>query len=83
MFQRKTITKQNTPTLLTKPQSSYKKLEKAMNEPVNEYEQIKRLIDKNDIEKIGNKNSNNDLPKFIPHQKIILNIKSNFQKLII
>ena len=51
MFQRKTITKQNTPTLLTKPQSSYKKLEKAMNEPVKEYEQIKRLIDNNDIEK--------------------------------
>ena len=51
MFQRKTITKQNTPTLLTKPQSSYKKLEKAMNEAPKEYEQIKRLIDNNDIEK--------------------------------
>ena len=55
MFQRKTITKQNTPTLLTKPQSSYKKLEKAMNEAPKEYEQIKRLIDNNDMEKIGNK----------------------------
>ena len=68
MFQRKTITKQNTPTLLTKPQSSYKKLEKAMNEPVKEYEQIKRLIDKNDIENISNKTSN-DLSKIIPHKK--------------
>ena len=79
MFQRKTITKQNTPTLLTKPQSSYKKLEKAMNEAPKEYEQIKRLIDNNDIEKIGNKTSKNDLPKFIPHQKIILNIKINIK----
>ena len=69
MFQRKTITKQNTPTLLTKPQSSYKKLEKAMNEPVKEYEQIKRLIDKNDIENISNKTSKNDLSKIIPHKK--------------
>ena len=40
-----------------------------MNEPVKEYEQIKKLIDKNDIENISNKNSKNDLPKFIPHQK--------------
>ena len=71
MFQRKTITKQNTPSLLTKPQSGYKKLEKAMNEPVKEYEQIRKLIDNNDIEKIGNKTSKNDLPKIIPHQKII------------
>ena len=79
MFQRKTITKQNTPTLLTKPQSSYKKLEKAMNEPVKEYEQIRSLIDNNDTEKIGDKNSKNDLPKFIPHQKIILNININIK----
>ena len=38
------MSKQNTPPLLTKPQSSYKKLEKAMNEPVKEYEQIKKLL---------------------------------------
>lgn len=69
MCQRKTITKQNIPTLLTKPQSSYKKLEKAMNEPVKEYEQIKRLIDKNDIENISNKTSKNDLSEIIPHKK--------------
>ena len=74
MFQRKTMLTQSTPTLLTKPQSSYRKLEKAMNEAPKEYEQIKRLIDNNDIEKIGNKNSKNDLVKLIPHQKD--NIKS-------
>ena len=50
-----------------------------MNEAPTEYEQIKRLIDNNDIEKIGNKTSKNDLPKFIPHQKIILNIKINIK----
>ena len=40
-----------------------------MNEAPKEYEQIRRLIDNNDIEKIGNKTSKNDLPKIIPHQK--------------
>jgi hypothetical protein len=36
------MSKQNTPTLLTKPQSSFRKLEKAMNEAPKEYEQIKK-----------------------------------------
>ena len=67
------MSKQNTPPLLTKPQSSYKKLEKAMNEPPKEYEHIKKLVDNNDIENISSKTSKNDL-NISPHKKN--NIKS-------
>ena len=38
------------PTFLTKNQSSFKKMEKAMKEPVKEYDKIKQLVEENDIE---------------------------------
>ena len=64
------MSKQNTPPLLTKPQSSYKKLEKAMNEPVKEYNAIKSLVENNEnsIEKIGNITQLKNV-KLLPHQK--------------
>ena len=68
MFQRKIIQNKQQPIILTKPQSSYKKLEKAMNEPPKECEQIKKLVDNNDAESI-HKKSENDIHKIIPHKK--------------
>ena len=47
MFQRK-ITQLQQPILLNKNKSSYRKLEKAMKEPVKEYEQIKKLVEDTD-----------------------------------
>lgn len=65
------------PTFLTKNQSSYKKVEKAMKEPVKEYEKIKQLVEENDIEILKNKSENSI--KLTPQQKkIILNLKNNF-----
>ena len=69
---------QQQPILLNKNQSSYRKLEKAMKEPVKEYEKIKQLVEDtrgapNDIE-ILNKKSKNDI-KLTPHQ-MKNNIKS-------
>ena len=65
------------PTFLTKIQSSYKKVEKAMKEPVKEYEKIKQLVEENDIEILKNKSENSI--KLTPQQKkIILNLKNNF-----
>ena len=61
------------PTFLTKNQSSYKKVEKAMKEPVKEYEKIKQLVEENDIEILKNKSENTI--KLTPHQKK-KNIKS-------
>ena len=55
------------PTFLTKNQSSYKKVEKAMKEPVKEYEKIKQLVEENDIEILKNKSENTI--KLTPHQK--------------
>ena len=68
MFQRKIIQHQQ-PVILNKHQSSYRKLEKAMNEAPKEYEQIKKLIENNDIENINNKSSKKNLDKLIPHLK--------------
>ena len=68
---------QQKPTFLTKNQSSYRKLEKAMKEPVKEYEKIKQLVEENDIEILKNKSENSI--KLTPQQKkIILNLKNNF-----
>ena len=39
-----------------------------MNEPIKEYNSIKKLVENNDIENMANKNSKNDL-KLIAHQK--------------
>lgn len=69
MFQRKMQTNQPKFIPLTKSQSSYKKLEKEMNKALSEYEQIKKLIENNDIESIDNKKPKNDLVKLIPHKK--------------
>ena len=51
MFQKRRMenNKQH-PFFLTKNDSNYKKLEKAMKEPVKEYEQIKKMVEENDIE---------------------------------
>ena len=55
------------PTFLTKNQSSYRKLEKAMKDPVKEYEKIKQLVEENDIEMVKSKTENSI--KLTPHQK--------------
>ena len=55
------------PTFLTKNQSSYRKLEKAMKDPVKEYEKIKQLVEENDIEMLTSKTENSI--KLTPHQK--------------
>ena len=55
------------PTFLTKNQSSYRKLEKAMKDPVKEYEKIKQLVEENDIEMLKSKTENSI--KLTPHQK--------------
>ena len=56
---------------LTKPQSSYKKLEKEMNKPPSDYEAIKKLVENNnnDIKNVDSKISKNSLSKLIPHKK--------------
>ena len=41
-----------------------------MNEPIKEYNSIKKLVENNDIENMANKNSKNDM-KLIAHQKKI------------
>ena len=58
---------QQKPTFLTKNQSSYKKVEKAMKDPVKEYDKIKQLVEENDIEILKNKSENSK--KLTPHQK--------------
>ena len=55
------------PTFLTKNQSSYRKLEKAMKDPVKEYEKIKQIVEENDIEMLKSKTENSI--KLTPHQK--------------
>ena len=54
--------------ILTKNKSNYRKLEKEMNEPIKEYNSIKKLVENNDIENVANKKSKNDM-KLIAHQK--------------
>ena len=53
--------------ILTKNKSNYRKLEKEMNEPIKEYNSIKKL-ENNDIENVANKKSKTDM-KLIAHQK--------------
>ena len=60
--------------LLSKGVSNYDKLQKSMNEPLKEYNQIKDLVEleNNNIAKISNTNinkqsKNNDL---MPHKKV-------------
>ena len=68
MLNRRNYKKETPPVILTKNKSNYKKLEKEMNEPIKEYNSIKKLVENNDIENMANKNSKNDL-KPIAHQK--------------
>ena len=76
MLNKSVYRNQPKPLILNKTQSSYKKLEKAMNEAPKEYEQIKKLIEdgSNDLKNFSNKTSKNDLQKNLPHQKN--NVKS-------
>jgi uncharacterized cupredoxin-like copper-binding protein len=73
-LQRRIENNKQQPIFLTKNNSSYKKLEKAMKEPVKEYDQIKKLVeitDENIIKKTDMDASKN--VKLLPSKKI--NIK--------
>ena len=50
MFNKSVYRNQQQPILLNKTSSSYRKLEKEMNKPPSDYEQIKKLIEDNDSE---------------------------------
>ena len=56
MFHEKDYKHQPKPVALTKGQSTYKKLEKEMNNPLSKYNSIKKLKDTNEnsIERITN-----------------------------
>ena len=54
--------------ILTKNKSNYRKLEKEMNEPIKEYNSIKKLVENNDIENVVIKNSKNDMT-LVAHKK--------------
>ena len=60
---------------LVKIKSSYDKLEKAMNEPVREYNAIKELVENQDNNITNIKNKNKDLKPLPPKQKNIRNKK--------
>ena len=71
MFHKIEFKNQPKSILLTKPQSSYKKLEKEMNQPPSDYNSIKSLVknDNNSLKKILIlKNLKNEV-KIIPHKK--------------
>ena len=70
MFSKIDYKNQPKPILLTKGQSTYKKLEKEMNEAPKEYNAIKKLIEtnENNIEKLGNNIQSKNV-KLLPHQK--------------
>ena len=58
------------PITLTKGQSTYKKLEKEMNNPPSDYNAIKSLVENNEnnIEKISNSIQTKNV-KLMPHKK--------------
>ena len=72
MFHRVDYKNQPKPIILSKGMSNYDKLQKTMNEPVKEYNQIKDLVElqNNSIAKLSNtmnkKSKNVDM---IPHKK--------------
>ena len=68
MLNRRHYKKETQPVILTKNKSNYRKLEKEMNEPIKEYNSIKKLVENNDIENVDNKNSKKDM-KVIAHQR--------------
>lgn len=79
-LQRRIENNKQQPIFLTKNNSSYKKLEKAMKEPVKEYDQIKKLVeitDENIIKKTDMDASK--IVKLLPSKKI--NIKKYKKKI--
>ena len=68
MLNRRNYKKETQPVILTKNKSNYRKLEKEMNEPIKEYNSIKKLVENNDIENVVIKNSKNDMT-LIAHKK--------------
>ena len=75
MFNKSVYRNQQQPILLNKTNSSYRKLEKEMNKPPSDYEQIKKLIEDNDGENTLKNFSNKSFKnidknvKIIPHKK--------------
>ena len=73
MFNKSAYKNQQQPILLNKTNSSYRKLEKEMNKPPSDYEQIKKLIEDNDntFKNFSNKSYKNidKNVKIIPHKK--------------
>ena len=75
MFNKSVYRNQQQPILLNKTSSSYRKLEKEMNKPPSDYEQIKKLIEDNDSENTLKDFSNKSFKhveknvKVIPHKK--------------
>ena len=73
MFNKSAYRNQQQPILLNKTNSSYRKLEKEMNKPPSDYEQIKKLIEDNDntFKNFSNKSYKNidKNVKIIPHKK--------------
>ena len=75
MFNKSVYRNQQQPILLNKTSSSYRKLEKEMNKPPSDYEQIKKLIEDNDSENTLKNFSNKSFKnveksvKVIPHKK--------------
>ena len=74
-LQRRIENNKQQPIFLTKNNSSYKKLQKAMKEPVKEYDQIKKLVeitDENIIKKTDMDASK--IVKLLPSKKIKNNL---------
>ena len=73
MFNKSAYRNQQQPILLNKTNSSYRKLEKEMNKPPSDYEQIKKLIEDNDntFKNFSNKSYKHidKNVKIIPHKK--------------
>ena len=73
MFNKSAYRNQQQPILLNKTNSSYRKLEKEMNKPPSDYEQIKKLIEDNEntCKNFSNKSYKNidKNVKIIPHKK--------------
>ena len=73
MFNKSAARNQQQPILLNKTNSSYRKLEKEMNKPPSDYEQIKKLIEDNEntFKDFSNKSYKNidKNVKIIPHKK--------------
>ena len=79
MFHRVDYNNQPKPIMLSKGMSNYDKLQKTMNEPVKEYNQIKDLVEleNNSLTKLSIKNNiKSKNVEMMPHKKV--KIKNNF-----